>query len=82
MEISEIRRKKDFETKNARLKHINANLTLETDAVKDILQKKSMSARRLMRSARSAHPAESELASRLVHWCRFLTLSIPINEWY
>lgn len=31
---------KDFETKNARLKLVDANLTLEIDAVKDVLQKK------------------------------------------
>jgi putative transposase len=31
---------KDLETKNARLKLVDANLTLETDAVKDVLQKK------------------------------------------
>lgn len=40
MEVSEVRRMKDLETENARLKHIVANLTLEIDAVKDVLQKK------------------------------------------
>jgi len=40
MKISEIRSMKDLETENARLKHIVANLTLEIDAVKDLLQKK------------------------------------------
>ena len=40
MEVSEVRRMKDLETVNARLKHIVANLTFEIDAVKDVLQKK------------------------------------------
>ena len=39
-EVSEIRRMKDLENENARLKHIVANLTFEIDAVKDVLQKK------------------------------------------
>jgi hypothetical protein len=39
MEVTEIRRMKDLETVNARLKHIVANLTLVIDALKDVLQK-------------------------------------------
>jgi putative transposase len=40
MEVSDVRRMKDLEDENARLKHIVANLTLEIDAVKNVLQKK------------------------------------------
>jgi putative transposase len=40
MEVSDVRRMKDLEDENARLKHIVANLTLEVDAVKNVLQKK------------------------------------------
>jgi len=40
MEASEIKRMKDLEEENARLKRIVANLTLEIDAVKNVLEKK------------------------------------------
>jgi putative transposase len=40
MEVSDVRRMKDLEDENARLKHIVANLILEIDAVKNVLQKK------------------------------------------
>jgi putative transposase len=40
MEVSDVRRMKDLEDENARLKNIVANLTLEIDAVKNVLQKK------------------------------------------
>lgn len=40
MELSELRRAKDLEEENARLKRIVANLTLEIDAVKYVLEKK------------------------------------------
>ena len=38
MEVSEVRRMKDLKTMNAMLKHILANLSLEIDAVKNVLQ--------------------------------------------
>src|SRR5215469_13356887 len=40
MEANEIKRMKDLEEENARLKRIVANLTLEIDAVKNVLEKK------------------------------------------
>ena len=40
MERNDIHAMKDFEDENARLKHIVGNLTLEIDAVKNVLQKK------------------------------------------
>jgi len=40
MEISDVKRMKDLEEENSRLKRIVANLTLEIDAVKHVLEKK------------------------------------------
>jgi putative transposase len=40
METSEVRRMKDLEEENNKLKRIVANLTLEIDAVKHVLEKK------------------------------------------
>ena len=40
MEANEIKRTKELEEENARLKRIVANLTLEIDAVKNVLEKK------------------------------------------
>ena len=40
MEVDELRRLKDLEQENARLKKIVANQSLEIDIIKDLLQKK------------------------------------------
>jgi len=40
MEISDVRRMKDLEEENSRLKRIVANLTLENDAIKHVIEKK------------------------------------------
>lgn len=40
MEASEVRRIKELEEENSRLKRIVANMTLEIDAVKAVLEKK------------------------------------------
>jgi putative transposase len=40
MEANEVKRMKDLEEENSRLKRIVANLTLEIDAVKNVLEKK------------------------------------------
>lgn len=40
MEANEVRRMKDMEEENNRLKRIVANLTLENDAIKSVLEKK------------------------------------------
>lgn len=40
MDIDELRRLKDLEQENARLKKIVANQSLEIDIIKDLLQKK------------------------------------------
>lgn len=40
MEASEVKRMKDLEEENARLKRIVANMTLEIDAIKHVLEKK------------------------------------------
>ncbi len=40
MQISEVKRIKELEEENSRLKRIVANLTLENDAVKHVLEKK------------------------------------------
>ena len=40
MEISDVRRMKDLEEENSRLKRIVANLSLENDAIKTVLEKK------------------------------------------
>ena len=40
MEANELRRMKDLEEENARLKRIVANMTLEIDAIKHVLEKK------------------------------------------
>jgi putative transposase len=40
MQISDVKRMKDMEEENSRLKRIVANLTLENDAIKTVLEKK------------------------------------------
>jgi putative transposase len=40
MELSDVKRMKDLEEENGRLKRIVANLTLENDAIKTVLEKK------------------------------------------
>jgi putative transposase len=40
MEANEVKRMKELEEENSRLKRIVANLTLEIDAVKHVLEKK------------------------------------------
>jgi putative transposase len=40
MEVNELKKLKDLEYENARLKRIVANLTLENDAIKSVLEKK------------------------------------------
>ena len=40
MEASDIRKLKDLETENQRLKQMYANLSLENEALKDIIEKK------------------------------------------
>jgi len=40
MEANEVKRLKELEEENSRLKRIVANLTLEIDAVKNVLEKK------------------------------------------
>jgi putative transposase len=40
MEVSDVKRMKDLQDENSRLKRIVANLTLEIDAVKHVLEKK------------------------------------------
>lgn len=40
MEANELKRMKELEEENARLKRIVANLTLENDAVRNVLEKK------------------------------------------
>jgi putative transposase len=40
MDANEVRRMKDLEEENTRLKRIVANLTLENDAIKNVLEKK------------------------------------------
>ena len=40
MEASDVKRMKDLEEENSRLKRIVANMTLEIDAVKTVLEKK------------------------------------------
>jgi len=40
MQVSDVKRMKDIEEENSRLKRIVANLTLENDAIKTVLEKK------------------------------------------
>ena len=40
MQVSDVKRMKDLEDENGRLKRIVANLTLENDAIKTVLEKK------------------------------------------
>jgi len=40
MDANEVKRMKDLEQENSRLKRIVANLTLENDAIKTVLEKK------------------------------------------
>jgi putative transposase len=40
MELNELKRLKELQDENARLKRIVANLTLENDAIKSVLEKK------------------------------------------
>jgi len=40
MQVSDVKRMKDLEDENARLKRIVANQTLEIDAIKTVLEKK------------------------------------------
>jgi putative transposase len=40
MEVSDVRKMKELEDENARLKRIVANLTLENDAIKHVIEKK------------------------------------------
>jgi len=40
MQVSDVKKMKDMEEENSRLKRIVANLTLENDAIKTVLEKK------------------------------------------
>ena len=40
MEVSDVRKMKELEEENSKLKRIVANLTLENDAIKTVLEKK------------------------------------------
>ena len=40
MEVSDVKRMKELEEENAKLKRIVANLTLENDAIKHVIEKK------------------------------------------
>jgi putative transposase len=40
MEVSDVRKMKELEEENAKLKRIVANLTLENDAIKHVIEKK------------------------------------------
>ena len=40
MEVSDVRKMKELEDENAKLKRIVANLTLENDAIKHVIEKK------------------------------------------
>jgi len=40
MELSDVKKRKDLEEENFRLKRIVANLTLENDAIKHVIEKK------------------------------------------
>ena len=40
MSVSDVKRIKDLEEENGRLKRIVANLTLENDAIKHVIEKK------------------------------------------
>lgn len=40
MQVSDVKRMKDLEDENSRLKRIVANLTLENDTIKTVLEKK------------------------------------------
>ena len=40
MEVSDVKKMKEMEEENARLKRIVANLTLENDAIKHVIEKK------------------------------------------
>ena len=40
MQVSDVKRMKDLEEENSRLKRIVANQTLEIDAIKTVLEKK------------------------------------------
>ena len=40
MEVSDLKRMKELEEENSRLKRIAANLTLENDPIKTVLEKK------------------------------------------
>jgi putative transposase len=40
MQVSDVKRMKDLEEENGRLRRIVANLTLENDAIKTVLEKK------------------------------------------
>jgi len=40
MQVSDVKRMKDLEEENGRLKRIVSNLTLENDAIKTVLEKK------------------------------------------
>ena len=40
MQVSDVKRIKDLEEENSRLKRIVANLTLENDAIKHVIEKK------------------------------------------
>lgn len=40
LQVSEVKRLKDLQDENAKLKRIVANLTLENDAIKTVLEKK------------------------------------------
>jgi Transposase. len=65
MEANEIRRMKELEEENARLKRIVANQTLEIDAIKHVLEKSSAACRQTGSSEHDGHRQASECSSGL-----------------
>jgi hypothetical protein len=45
MEVSDVKKMKELEKENSRLKRIVANLTLENDVIKHVIEKKSAARR-------------------------------------
>ena len=78
MEASDIRRLKDMEEKNRRLKQMYADLSLKHEALKDIVKKSSETSREA-RAGRLRQRASSAATYRSLRDVGHQPLSVPLS---